>query len=94
MKTFKACENDLMFNLNNDLWLGINDIVTENQWIATDGTTITYFNWANGEPDNSNGNEDGARFWGLYGGGKWNDSPVKQNQPVACTYRPFTGAIN
>ena len=79
------------------LWLGINDIDTEGDWVAEDHTTLSYFNWGvsnccGAEPNNNGGNEDAVTF---YGGNdangeahKWNDSPVTQIHKVVCTYRP------
>ena len=34
------------------MWLGIDDIATENEWIAADGTALTYRNWHSQQPDN------------------------------------------
>jgi hypothetical protein len=39
-------------------------------WISSDGTATTYFNWAAGEPNNYNGNENAVH---MYSNGNWND---------------------
>ena len=78
-----------MYNLNNDMWLGINNIANENEWIAADGIKITYFNWAEGEPNDNNNSEDAIDFSSSRQG-FWNDRSVLDERPVGCTYRPFT----
>lgn len=49
---------------------------SSNIWRWVDGTTVTYTNWAPGEP--SGGNER----WGMYyrySNGKWNDDNINKN---------------
>ncbi|XP_006822232.1 low affinity immunoglobulin epsilon Fc receptor-like [Saccoglossus kowalevskii] len=36
------------------VWIGLNDIDQENDFQWVDGSTCSYTNWGNGEPDNNN----------------------------------------
>ena len=60
------------YNLNG-LWLGATDEETEGVWKWVDGTTMTYNNWNNGEPNNSGGNEHYLKTYTKNNSGKWND---------------------
>jgi len=64
-------------------WLGITDTQTEGTFRYVTGpeagTTITYDNWAAGEPNNADGKEHYVQLLDGIGGGKngrWNDSRV------------------
>ena len=70
------------------MWLGIDDIATENEWIAADGTALTYRNWHSQQPDNYGNSEDAVHFWGPTHQGLWNDANPVAAAPVHCTYRP------
>jgi hypothetical protein len=61
------------FSLTEGFWIGLTDKVTEGnfQWIS--GETSTYRNWAAGEPNNWNGNEDYTAM-NYSGSRQWNDS--------------------
>jgi len=73
-----AAENAIVAGLagGNRAWIGGNDLVTENTFLWTDGTTfaVTYTNWRTGEPNNGNGNfqEDCAL---IESGATWDDRP-------------------
>jgi hypothetical protein len=64
-------ENNFLFNLWPNGWIGLTDEVVEGQWRWVTGEPFTWANWNGGEPNNSN-NEDYIQF---VGGGKWNDLP-------------------
>jgi hypothetical protein len=53
------------------VWIGINDIATEGNFVWSSGISSSYTNWASGEPNNSGGNQD----YGVLDGGanKWYD---------------------
>ncbi|MCG3173946.1 MAG: hypothetical protein GMKNLPBB_02158 [Myxococcota bacterium] len=67
-----AAENEFVAGLSVELmWLGMSDWPTEGKWRYSQGTEVTYFNWAPGEPNNQ-GDEDCAIInWGQKG--KWAD---------------------
>mmetsp|Transcript_20498 Transcript_20498/g.27021 ORF Transcript_20498/g.27021 Transcript_20498/m.27021 type:complete len:517 (+) Transcript_20498:262-1812(+) len=50
-------------------WIGFMDDMTEDNWYWEDGSTVSYTNWASGEP-NDLGIEDCAM---IYDDGTWND---------------------
>lgn len=73
-------ENDCIMNALNNLndptvssiiWIGFSDEVQEGTFVWYDQASITYTNWAAGEPNNS-GNEDCTQ---IYPNGLWNDLP-------------------
>jgi hypothetical protein len=64
-------ENNFLFNLWPNGWIGLTDEVIEGQWRWVTGEPFSWSNWNGGEPNNSN-NEDYIQF---VGGGKWNDLP-------------------
>jgi hypothetical protein len=64
-------ENNFLFGLWPNGWIGLTDEVVEGQWRWVTGEPFSWANWNGGEPNNSN-NEDYIQF---VGGGKWNDLP-------------------
>lgn len=64
-------ENNFLFNLWPNGWIGLTDEAVEGTWRWVTGEPFTWANWNGGEPNNSN-NEDYIQF---VGGGKWNDLP-------------------
>jgi Ca2+-binding RTX toxin-like protein len=71
-----AAENQFLvktFGGTERLWIGFTDEVTEGVFKWANGETVTYTNWAPGEPNNA-GNEDYAEF-NFGGAGRWNDLP-------------------
>jgi hypothetical protein len=64
-------ENNFIFNLWPNGWIGLTDEVVEGQWRWVTGEPYTWSNWNSGEPNNA-GNEDYTQF---VSNGKWNDLP-------------------
>ena len=57
-------------------WIDGTDELNEGQWIDVNGNQLSYFNWANNEPDNWTGaSPDGQNcvFTNMGGGGWWGD---------------------
>ncbi|MCR9201017.1 MAG: hypothetical protein NXI04_20450 [Planctomycetaceae bacterium] len=54
------------------LWIGLNDVDSENDFAWTDGSPSSYRNWFRSEPNNTNGNEDSVLM--LPDTGQWNDA--------------------
>ena len=62
---------------------------SNDEWVWLDGSKVTYFNWASGEPNDAGANEDYLIF--NYGGtnGVWSDdTPTKFQRPSLCQYDP------
>ena len=64
-------ENNFLFNLWPNGWIGLTDEVSEGTWKWVTGEPFTWAYWNGGEPNNA-GNEDYIQF---VGGGRWNDLP-------------------
>lgn len=54
------------------LWIGINDVDVEGNFVWASGEVPAYTNWTPGEPNNYGGNEDYGEM-DYSKGGKWND---------------------
>ncbi len=74
-------ENQVVANLagNTVSWIGMSDSVQEGFWEWVSGETVSYSNWAPGEPNNGFGIEDYAEINWHYVNhgsdfGKWNDN--------------------
>ena len=68
------------FGSQEHFWIGFNDLDVEGSWEWVSGEPISYTNWAEGEPNNSNEEDAAVMNWdpygpGLYGDG-WNDLPI------------------
>lgn len=56
------------------LWIGLNDVMSEGNFVWVSGEPVTYTNWATGEPNNSPGEEDFAHIGSpRFRGPRWND---------------------
>lgn len=79
-------------NVQRLLWIGLNDSAVEGQFVWVSGEPSTYTNWAPGEPNNVNGNED---FVAMYypnhsTNGRWNDWNDRTSDPIGL---PFHGVV-
>lgn len=78
------------------VWLGGTDEKQEGVWKWVDGTTMTYTNWNNGEPNNVGGKEHYLEVYSppINIAGKWNDLDGTVNGSVngyICEFnKPFT----
>ncbi len=69
------------------LWIGLSDQRREGYFIWSDGTSTTdYSAWKSGEPNNSNGNEDGVMLYRKYHG-LWNDQRDTDRYSFVCKVR-------
>ena len=71
--------------LNVKIWLGINDIDTEGEFVDSKGNPITFQNWNVGEPNNFR-DEDAVEI--LSHNGKWNDDSVNDQAIALCVFYP------
>ncbi|MEO6771815.1 MAG: lectin-like protein [Kofleriaceae bacterium] len=77
--------------LTNDVWLGYEQAATAVQpdlgWSWTDGTPSTYTNWRSGEPNDTDGVENGQENCALmFSSGSWNDAQCDLAEAtVACS---------
>jgi cysteine-rich repeat protein len=62
-------------------WTGFNDINLEGTFVWSNGDAVTFNNFAAGQPDNFNGDEDCASF---LGDGTWNDLPCTNGNHPLC----------
>jgi len=54
-------------------WIGISDFDNEGSWITVFGETLSYSQWAIGEPNNQNDEDFGLVYSIANGNGMWND---------------------
>ena len=75
-------ENDWVYStfssfggVDRGLWIGLTDRTTEGSFTWVSGETSAYRNWAPGEPNNANGNEDYVHMKAPFDNspGHWND---------------------
>jgi len=83
---------DLSGNTGADIWIGINDIEREGEFVSVDGNGISYTRWGDNEPTNHGGKngegEDGVEIDGNgKNKGKWNDYKISALNPFACFFR-------
>ena len=88
-----AAENDFVFQLigaDTNVWIGATDRDEEGSFSWVTEEPFIYTNWVDGEPSNTNSNDEGAEtfvhIWGQYGG-KWNDA-------AGCVVYPFVCEID
>ena len=72
------------------IWLGINDIVNEGDFVDNDGLPISFQHWNNGQPSNSFGNENVVELQSSEDhsiGFKWNDiRESNTNAAALCVF--------
>ncbi|KAJ7326092.1 C-type lectin domain 17, member A [Desmophyllum pertusum] len=77
--------------LTREAWIGLTDKENEGEFVWTDGTSPTYVNWAEEQPNDQNNEQDCGEivngvFWpgGLSQKGLWNDYQCGQNLTYIC----------
>jgi hypothetical protein len=78
-----ATENTLFNGLGLN-WIGYTDQVVEGTWRWCTGETMSYTNWAPGEPNNS-GNQDFAAV-NFTGSGQWDDAGTASTMPYILEF--------
>ncbi|XP_065117913.1 macrophage mannose receptor 1-like [Paramisgurnus dabryanus] len=64
--------NVLPYSSRDPAWIGFTSLDSNSGYVWSDQTPSDYQNWASGEPNNYNNNENCAEY-GYYSGNKWND---------------------
>lgn len=67
-------------------WIGFNDQASEGSWKWSDGSPVTFTNWATSEPNNS-GNEDCAHIYSYNTSPqnkRWNDANCSSSYKYIC----------
>ena len=67
-------------------WIAANDLKVENQFVSSNGSNKTYFNWDLDEPNQYKGNEDCVEVR-LDRDGGWNDVPCNNKKTFVCEKR-------
>ncbi|XP_077599836.1 tetranectin [Stigmatopora nigra] len=86
-----ADENDLLRDYlrlsvgrDEQVWLGINDMVTENTWADQTGGSIQFKNWDNRQPDG--GPSQNCAVLSGVGQGKWLDENCRDEKASVCQF--------
>jgi glucose/arabinose dehydrogenase len=70
---------------NSQWWSGFNDQAVEGQFVWSDGSPVTYTNWAWGEPNNYYGDQDCTQIaWPQTNNYTWDDLQCWANLPFVC----------
>ncbi|KAK7077351.1 hypothetical protein SK128_027287, partial [Halocaridina rubra] len=62
------------------VWIGMKNDVDGNRWL--DGTPVTFFNYADGEPNSGGYTEPCIEMY--TGNGEWNDAVCDKRVPFIC----------
>ncbi|KAM9340545.1 tetranectin-like [Symphorus nematophorus] len=69
------------------VWLGINDMVAEGSWVDQTGVSITYKNWdtsSSRQPDG--GQSQNCAVLSIASRGKWSDENCRDEKPSVCQF--------
>jgi len=95
----------LAAGVSHSVWIGATDVAVEGNWrwvtgeqfwtgdaSGTTGPDVFYANWALGQPDNYNGNQDWATMFGAavptpYTPGTWDDGGFGGGDPASVYFR-------
>jgi len=67
-------------------WIGLNDQSSEGTWAWDGGESVTYTNWASGEPNDSGGDEDCVQLNRFHPDTTWNDEPCASSFRYVCEF--------
>uniref|UniRef100_A0A8C5G772 C-type lectin domain-containing protein n=1 Tax=Gouania willdenowi TaxID=441366 RepID=A0A8C5G772_GOUWI len=66
-------------------WIGLSDLLVENQYAWSDGVSpVLFTNWNDKEPNNAGGSENCVE---MYHDGHWNDNNCLQKRGFVCKHR-------
>ncbi|XP_062340567.1 macrophage mannose receptor 1 [Osmerus eperlanus] len=90
-------ENDFVSSYLRDLrfpsWIGMSDLLLENQFAWSDGSPVLYTNWNLNEPNNAGGAEHCTAMTHNYlETGRWNDDACSEERSFVC-YRKKSSSI-
>ncbi|XP_030267240.1 tetranectin [Sparus aurata] len=66
------------------VWLGVNDMMTEGVWVDQTGSSITYKNWERPQPDG--GQSQNCVALSGAARGKWFDENCRDEKPSVCQF--------
>ncbi|XP_070547978.1 C-type mannose receptor 2-like [Ptychodera flava] len=78
------------FITGSSVWLGLHDLNSEDHWQWIDGTSVTYANWHEGEPNDDAGDEECAEIM-EHPNAEWNDLPCTLHRGYICEYNAGCG---
>ncbi|XP_071940909.1 macrophage mannose receptor 1-like [Antedon mediterranea] len=76
-------ESELSLENGNNYWIGLSDTVTPGTYVWSDGASVSYTNWAQGQPDNSGGDCVSITS-GQSSPGFWIDTNCALGLPYVC----------
>ena len=84
-------ENDVLFNYMRNCgytgaFFGYSDVEVEGNWKWVKNKKSSYTNWASGEPNNQDSNENYGMFYGKFSNGKWNDGCFAKYASFICEW--------
>lgn len=71
------------------IWLGINDMVAEGSWVNQSSLSITYKNWdtsSRGSPQPNGGTAQNCAVLSGASGGKWFDENCREEKSSVCQF--------
>ncbi|XP_033115546.1 C-type mannose receptor 2-like [Anneissia japonica] len=75
--------------LRAEMWIGLHDTATKGKFEWIDGSSLSFTNWAPGEPNEAGSGEDCVSLVSRYSRvGMWNDLSCDRHQPYICK-RPY-----
>uniref|UniRef100_A0A3B5KXM6 C-type lectin domain-containing protein n=1 Tax=Xiphophorus couchianus TaxID=32473 RepID=A0A3B5KXM6_9TELE len=78
-------DNHYLKDLQLPSWIGLSDLLVENQYAWSDGVSpVLYTNWNEHEPNNAGGEHCVAMTHGTLTTGKWNDDACHRNHSFVC----------